>query len=418
MVSDLPPARRSPGPSAGWLPPGRGSHRCPACGRIDLLPFLQVKDVPVECNLLLETRDEARAVPRGDIRLALCRDCGLIFNLTFDPGLATYDTRYENSLWSSPTFASYARALIDRLIDRYDIRRRRVLSVGSGRAEFLATLCERGGNEGLGFDPSFDLAEELPGPHVHVVRDYFRELYAEIGADVVICRHVLEHVPDPAGLLRLVHRTLYGRTGAVTHFEVPNADHMLRTGSIWDVIYEHPSCFAEPSLTGLFARTGFRVEHVYTGYGDQYLGLEAVPGDGPTSAARLAPDEVSVLERAAWRFGAAYRSTIDAWADRLAGWSRTGKPLVVWGAGSKGVMFLNTVPGAEEVEAIVDINPRKKDHFVAGSGHVIVAPEHLRAIDPAEVIVMNPIYRDEIGKLLEAMGIAPSLIPIDRPVAA
>jgi SAM-dependent methyltransferase len=416
MVSDLPPARRSPAPSPGWLPTGQTDRRCVACGGLDLRPFLEIDDVPVECNLLLASEEEARTVPRGDIQLALCRGCGLIWNLRFDPGLASYDTRYENSLWSSPTFADYARALIDRLIDQYDIRGKRVLSIGSGRAEFLTMLCERGGNQGLGFDPAYDLAAGLPGPHVHMVRDYFRDRYAEIEADLVICRHVLEHLSDPAGLLRLVRRTLTGRTGALTHFEVPSGAHMLRTGSIWDVIYEHPSYFTESSLTGLFRRTGFRVEHVYTGYGDQYIGLEAVPEEGSPTTATLRAVAVGALEGAVRRFRGTYRSTIDAWADRLAGWSRSGHRVVVWGAGSKGIMFLNTVPGAEAIEAIVDLNPRKQGHHAAGTGHPIVGPEWLRGRPIDVILVMNPLYRDEILATLEAVRAAGRVVsmPLGR----
>jgi SAM-dependent methyltransferase len=382
--------------------------RCPACGENQAKSFLEVRDVPVECNLLLDSEAEARAVPRGDIALALCGRCGLISNHRFDPGLATYDTSYENSLWSSPTFAAYADALIDRLIERYDIRGKRILGVGSGRGEFLAELCERGANEALGFDPAYDLAEGLPGPHVHVVPDYFRERYAEIGADVVICRHVLEHLEDPAGLLRLIHKTLEGR-GGMAYIEVPNAAYMLQVESVWDVIYEHPHYFVEEALTGIARRSGLRVEHVFAGYGDQYLGMEAVP-DAGTSADDLSREAAAALEDATERFADSYRSTIASWRERLADWSRRGHRVVLWGAGSKGVMFLNSVPEAGWIEGVVDINPRKQGHHVAGTGQRIITPEELAERGADVVIAMNPLYRQEIGGSLDALGVHADVI--------
>jgi SAM-dependent methyltransferase len=389
---------------------------CPSCGAGLGEPFLEIRDVPVECNLLSESAEAARAVPRGDIRLALCPRCGLITNSSFDPSLAQYDSRYENSLWSSPTFAAYAKALIDRLIERYDIRGKRVLGVGSGRGEFLNALCEAGDNEALGFDPSYNLEEGLPGSHVHMVPDYFRALYADIDADLVVCRHVLEHVSDPAGLARLIRHTL--SDGGVAHVEVPNGAYMLRTDSVWDVIYEHPHYFVEGALTGLFRGTGFRIEHVYTGYGDQYLGLEAAPDPQPPARHELAPDEVEGLEVAAERFGSAYRTTITTWANRLATWKRAGARVAVWGMGSKGVMFLNAVPGAASIEALVDINPRKQGRYVAGTGQRIAAPHELAERDADVVIIMNPLYRQEIAGSLDALGVHADVIPAARSTAA
>jgi SAM-dependent methyltransferase len=389
---------------------------CPACGGNDARSFLEVPGVPVECNLLLDSETAARSQPRGDIALALCRRCGMIWNTRFDPGLERYDVRYENSLWSSPTFAAYAEALIDRLIERYDIRGKRVLGIGSGRGEFLAELCQRGDNEALGFDPAYDLTEGLPGSHVHVVPDFFRDRYAEIRADVVICRHVLEHLEDPAGLLRLIHRTLEGRPGGMTYIEVPNAAYMLRSESVWDVIYEHPHYFVEEALAGLARRSGLRVEHVFAGYGDQYLGMEAVPDEG-TSADDLSGEAVAVLEDATERFADSYRSTIDSWGKRLADWSRSGRRLVLWGAGSKGVMFLNSVPEAGSIEGVVDINPRKQGHHVAGTGQRIIAPEELADRGADVVIAMNPLYREEIGGSLDALGVHANVV-LAAPSAA
>ncbi|MGH3927203.1 MAG: hypothetical protein ACRDTT_30780, partial [Pseudonocardiaceae bacterium] len=95
---------------------------CPACGGNEARSFLEVRDVPVECNLLLDSEAEARAVPHGDIALALCNRCGLIWNTRFNRSLLSYDTWYENSLWASPRFAAYGRRLAEHLIDRYEIR--------------------------------------------------------------------------------------------------------------------------------------------------------------------------------------------------------------------------------------------------------------------------------------------------------
>ena len=75
------------------------------------------------------------------------------------------------------------------------------------------------------------------------------------------------------------------------------------------------------------------------------------------------------------------------------------------GRGSKGVGFLSTLGLADEIAFAVDVNPAKQGMFMPGTGHEIVAPEQLREIRPGFVVVMNPIYTDEIRRDLEGLGI-------------
>jgi hypothetical protein len=83
---------------------------------------------------------------------------------------------------------------------------------------------------------------------------------------------------------------------------------------------------------------------------------------------------------------------------------------VLWGAGSKGVTFLNTIDSTGVVDRAVDVNPRKHGMYVSGAGQPIVAPEDLVAEPPDAVLVMNPNYRDEIASQLAALGIDAELL--------
>jgi hypothetical protein len=80
---------------------------------------------------------------------------------------------------------------------------------------------------------------------------------------------------------------------------------------------------------------------------------------------------------------------------------------VVWGAGSKGVTFLNVLEVGELIAYIVDLNPRKHLKYIADTGQQIVSPEFLLTYRPEVVIVMNPIYLEEIQTLLDTMGLHP-----------
>jgi hypothetical protein len=91
--------------------------------------------------------------------------------------------------------------------------------------------------------------------------------------------------------------------------------------------------------------------------------------------------------------------------------SRRGR-VVVWGAGSKGVTFLNTVRGADWIEYVIDINPRKQGMYIPGGGQPIVSPEMLAEHRPSTVLVMNPIYQDEIRGRLSRMGIKANVLAV------
>jgi hypothetical protein len=83
--------------------------------------------------------------------------------------------------------------------------------------------------------------------------------------------------------------------------------------------------------------------------------------------------------------------------------------VVLWGSGSKAVGYLTTLGLKDEIAAVVDINPHKHGRYLAGTGHEIVAPEALGHLRPDVVVVMNPIYVEEIRDDLQRRGLSPEL---------
>ena len=115
------------------------------CGAGAGEPFARLSGVPVHPNVLWPTAEEAAAAPRGDVALALCGGCGLIWNTCFDPDVLSYDAEYENSLHFSGEFRRYTDELVERLIESHQLAGGLVAELGSGKGEFLAQLCEQGG---------------------------------------------------------------------------------------------------------------------------------------------------------------------------------------------------------------------------------------------------------------------------------
>ncbi len=72
--------------------------------------------------------------------------------------------------------------------------------------------------------------------------------------------------------------------------------------------------------------------------------------------------------------------------------------------------FLNLIQPQDSIDWVVDINPGKQGSFMAGTGQPVVAPERLIEIRPDTVIVMNPVYREEIATQLGEMGLHPEIL--------
>lgn len=383
--------------------------RLPLCPDSEVIPLIDMGNVPVHCNVLWSTREEAINAPRGRIQLGYFTECGHVYNLSFDPALMEYTQEYENSLHFSPVFQQYASALADRLIASYDLRGKDIVEIGAGKGDFLIMLSERGGNRGYGYDPSYVPDEGYTHPNVAFIQDFYGEKYTSQRADLVVCRHVLEHIEDPDNFVATVRRAVGEQSQAVVFFEVPNSLWTLRQMGIWDIIYEHCSYFSPLSLAHVFERNDFRVLNVDQVFGGQFLTIESVPAGG-AAAAGLSAGELERLGRDAVAFANNYRRKKEQWEQTLADLTARGQKGVVWGAGSKGVTFLNVMPVGETIRYIVDINPRKQGKFVPGTGQQIVAPEFLRDYRPDFVVIMNANYREEIGAMVREQGVEAEIL--------
>jgi hypothetical protein len=384
--------------------------RCTVCQKAGARPLLDIEDVPVHCNLLWSTLEEARQAPRGNIRLCFCPECGHLFNAAFDARLMAYTQEYENSLHFSPRFQQYASRLARGLIERHDLRGKEIVEIGSGKGDFLHLLCKLGGNRGTGFDASYvpDPAKELGG-HVRFIQESYSEKHGRHPAAFICCRHVLEHIEQPDDFVAMVRRAI-GDNRTAVFIEVPDALYTLRDLGIWDIIYEHCSYFSRPSLARLFEQNRFRVQQLASVFNGQFLTIEATPARGAAAAGSDRQHELAEMAQLAAAFAGNYQERVSDWQGRLAAMAERGQRVVIWGTGSKGVSFLNLLKSAHLVEYAVDVNPRKQSMYVAGSGQQIVPPNFLTRYRPDIVIIMNRNYEAEIGRQLAALGVTATIV--------
>ena len=191
----------------------------------------------------------------------------------------------------------------------------------------------------------------------------------------------------------------------------------LKELGIWDLIYEHYSYFTALSLGRLFGEAGLKPLNMEVAFGGQYLCIEgrAVKQDEMQNQAALdlAPAEA---EQEALAFADNYRRTRAEWRGILGEIGQAGEKAAVWGAGSKGITFLNVLPGGDAVDTVIDINPNKNGRYIPGTGQQVVPPERIPDILPDVIIVMNPLYLDEIKQTITDLNLPKNirLMPVNR----
>jgi SAM-dependent methyltransferase len=377
---------------------------CPVCGHAIGDPAFVRHAVPTAQNRLYQSPEAARSVPRGDLALAVCPACAFVSNTSFDPDLVLYDEQYENSQNNSAAFEEHVGYRVARLVAT-GARDRRAVEIGCGSGYFLERLCEAGVAGGTGFDTAYRGPEQRGTARFH--RAYYGPEDGQLG-DVAYSRHVIEHVTDPVALLRLLSDAVGHCEGALVAVETPDLRWIVDHRVFHDLFYEHCSYFTASSLTFACAVAGLSVTAVEYVFGRQYLWVEATPVSRETArqppnaeadAVRLA-GQLEDLQREEQRQIEAARAQLHA--------LRAHGPVAIWGAGAKGVTYINLVdPDGALVDTLVDANPAKQGRYSPGTGHPISAPADLP--QGATAVILNRNYLDECRSTVAALGLDVSL---------
>lgn len=165
--------------------------------------------------------------------------------------------------------------------------RRRLLDIGSGPGFFLLSAAARGW-QALGIEPSAQAAAFARENGAEVVEAFFDATTAPtLGRfDVVHLNNVLEHIPDPAALVRLARGVL--APGGLICINVPNDFTPIQAAGRdaagaedwWVAPPHHLNYFDFASASGFLERLGFAVKRRTTSFpmemfllmGETYIG--------------------------------------------------------------------------------------------------------------------------------------------------
>jgi hypothetical protein len=329
------------------------------------------RDFPIFQNRMYDSASEARACPRGDIRLVQDPASGLVHNAAFQPDLMQYDRHYQNEQAVSGVFQRHLEQ-VTGIVERY-LGRQGIIEVGCGKGYFLEQLLSAG-IDVRGFDPAYE------GDNPRIDRRPFDPAVGLTGQGLVL-RHVLEHLQSPFDFLAQL-RTANGGSGLI-YIEVPCLDWILDHRAWFDIFYEHVNYFRLVDFERLFADVRAK-GHLF---GGQYLYVVA---ELASLRQPLANDDDQL------RFPADFLSTLIGSRQQAAG-SR--QQVAVWGGASKGVIFsLLRERLGQPVDIVIDVNPAKQNRYLPATGLRVYSPEEALAKlpDGSPLYIMNSNYAEEI----------------------
>ena len=345
--------------------------KCKLCQNNNLSVIYTASDIPVFQNKVYKTVSEAENVMTGNVKLAMCLNCGFVFNTDFNNKVMNYDDQYQNEQAHSTYFQKYLEELIDLLTDK-KFHKKKIIEIGCGKGFFLEMLRDSGFDV-VGFDPAYS------GDKPYVIKDYYSDKYSYLDADLIILRHTLEHIQEPLQFLQTIANS--AKPDAKIFIEVPSFEWIVNKKAFWDIFHEHCNYFTVQSLASLF----YNSEQGLL-FNDQYMYLVA---DLKDLRKQIMPSEKSYSDFEVSKMLDLYKFYSEFVCNHPG--------LMVWGAGAKGVTFVNLTDSKREyISNLVDISPEKQGHYIARAGHRIISPAQIIEIETGEILVMNDNYYSEI----------------------
>lgn len=360
------------------------SNNCHLCGaRLFPDPILRLDGMPKAAQYF-PTQDEFIKDKGMTLDVYQCADCGLV-QLNMDP------VSYFKEVVTAASFSEKTKASrlsqMKGFVDKFGLRGKKVLEIGSGKGDMLEILKEAG-MTAVGLEASLRSVEIGQAAGRKIVNGYIGDMDKISGYpfDAFISLNYLEHLPKPGCIIKRIYdNTTINAVGFVT---VPNLDYLLDTKCLYEFVADHLSYFTKKTLTCTFESNGFEVLECYT-----------INEDNDIAAILKKRKAIDTSEH----FRGVER-LIKELQHIAADYKSQNKKIAVWGAGHRTLALL-ALSGLSDIEYVVDSAKFKQGRFTPVLHLNIVPPDYLKEKRVDLVIVMVPgLYPGEVLKTLTQMN--------------
>lgn len=396
---------------------------CPLCGNPDLTEVFRTEGFPyIEYSVSRRQRESIlQRYSQQDLVMSFkamsCNRCQHAFQVMI-PDEQIMNVIYKECYnYPSPMLSGFAQER-EKIFLKYFLDEiqpicqerglKRVLEIACFDGFILNELAKKG-FEVFGCDPSqgADIAAKF-GIKVH--KQYFESksfLERNETFDIVIFRHFIEHVPDPAALIADVEKVV--RKDGLMIIETPNIQYYLQKGSIESFTPQHYQNFSITSLGKVLAKAGWEMV-------DYQLTPENMIAVGSRRGKQAVVKNDS-WDRDVRAFKENFRKQVELVQAYMAPFVKAHKKIVLWGAGGFGGDFFPLFEVLEkDVAYFVDGDERKWGMCFIDKNLEICSPQKLLS-DNVDLIIITSMYSREILAQIQKMNLAVDVINMHPQVS-
>ncbi len=355
--------------------------KCIVCGaELMAKPLLICENMPSSAQDMPSKEDLAQE--RGiDLALCQCSGCGLV---QFDCEPVWYFRDVIRAGGYSTTMTELRRTQYKHLIEKYNLKGKKIIEVGCGQGEFLQVLTEFP-VKAYGIEHKEELVAKAREKGLQVEKQFAEDesVVLENGPfDAFLSFNFLEHQPNPNGMMRCIYNNLAeGGFGLVT---VPSFEYILENDSFYELLRDHIANYSEETLRFLMEKNGFRVLECSMVNRDT---LSIIVQKRPRVNTKGLEDNFSLLKNQMKQFV----------EERV----KQGKKVAIWGASHQGFTAASTTEIEKGISYIIDSAPFKQGKYSPASHLPIVSPEHFFKEPVDSIIIIAPGYTKEIADTIK-----------------
>jgi hypothetical protein len=318
-----------------------------------------------------------------DLQVCQCMYCGTI-QLNNEP--VPYYKEVIRATALSAEMKEFRTGQFAEFVAQFSLQDKKIIEIGCGMGENLPIMAKCGA-KAYGLEYAEKSVQAAKGAGLNVYQGFLESDDYRIDSfafDGFFTLNYLEHLPDPAAVLRSVCNNLSDVAYGIV--EVPNMDMFVSEGLFYDFMQDHLFYFTKDTLKNLLQLSGFEVLGC-TNIWHDYIISATVKKKTLVDLAHFEKNRLSLI------------SQIDGYIGSF-GHHKT----AVWGAGHQALFILSMLRNAKQLKYVVDSADFKQGKYTPVSHLPIVPPDRIHS-DPVEaIIVMAGSFSGEVAQIIQKLN--------------